>query len=198
MNPVNLLIDRPTADDADRLADLAAITFPLACPASSRPEDIAHHMAAELSPAKFREHIANPDRTLLCLRDGDSDSLAGFSMLIHGDPADAGVRSSLSIFPTIEVSKFYVHPDHHGRGQASTLMQATLEAAARTGVKAAWLGTNNENLRAIRFYEKHGFIKVGVKTFRLGSGVENDFIFELAMPERTPIVGQSNSWSRKP
>ncbi|MBE0011312.1 GNAT family N-acetyltransferase [Arthrobacter sp. AET 35A] len=184
MNPVNLLIDRPTADDADRLADLAAITFPLACPASSRPEDIAHHIATELSAAKFREHLADPTKTLLSLHDGDGDRLAGFSMLIHGDPTDAGVRSALSIFPTIEVSKFYVHPDHHGQGQASALMQATLEAAAQTGVRAAWLGTNNENLRAIRFYEKHGFTKVGVKTFRLGAGVENDFIFELALPER--------------
>ncbi|GAA1117720.1 GNAT family N-acetyltransferase [Arthrobacter flavus] len=184
MDPVKLLIDRAAPDDADQLTELAAITFPLACPASSRPEDIAHHMAAELSPAKFREHIANPDRTLLCLRDGDRDGLAGFSMLIHGDPTDDGVRSSLSIFPTIEVSKFYVHPDHHGQGQASTLMQATLEVAVQTGVRAAWLGTNNENLRAIRFYEKHGFTKVGVKTFRLGSGVENDFIFELPFPEQ--------------
>ncbi|WP_209731034.1 GNAT family N-acetyltransferase [Arthrobacter sp. CAN_C5] len=181
MNPVNLHIDRPTAEDADRLADLAAITFPLACPASSQPDDIAHHIATELSAGKFREHLADPTKTLLCLRDGDR--LDGFSMLIHGDPTDAGVRSALSTFPTIEVSKFYVHPDHHGQGQASTLMQATLKAAAETGVQAAWLGTNNENLRAIRFYEKHGFTKVGVKTFRLGACVEHDFILELTLPE---------------
>ena len=180
MGPVNLLIDRPTPDDADRLAELAAVTFPLACPASSRPEDIEHYIANQLSPERFLQHLADPAKTLLCQRDGGR--LTAYSMLIHGDPADAGVRSALSTFPTIELSKFYVHPDHHGRGQASQLMQETLETAAATGVAAVWLGTNDENHRAVRFYEKHGFTKVGVKTFRLGAGVENDFILELKLP----------------
>ncbi|MHA7154790.1 GNAT family N-acetyltransferase [Arthrobacter sp. TMN-50] len=183
MDPVNLHTDQATADDAERLAGLAAVTFPLACPASSRPEDIEHHIATELSPTRFLEHLADPGKTLLCLRDGDR--LAAYSMLIEGDPADAGVRSSLSMFPTIELSKFYVHPDHHGRGQAATLMQATLEVAAEKGAAAVWLGTNDENHRAVRFYEKHGFTRVGVKTFRLGAGVENDFILELELSERS-------------
>ncbi|MHA7142489.1 GNAT family N-acetyltransferase [Arthrobacter sp. Sr33] len=180
MNPVKLLIDRATADDADRLTELAAVTFPLACPASSRPEDIQHHIATELSSARFLEHLADPGKTLLCLR--EKDRLDAYSMLIAGDPTDAGVRSSLSTFPTIELSKFYVHPDHHGRGQASALMQATLETASQAGARGVWLGTNDENHRAVRFYEKHGFTKVGVKTFRLGAGVENDFILELVLP----------------
>ncbi|WP_026551736.1 GNAT family N-acetyltransferase [Arthrobacter sp. H20] len=183
MDPVNLLIDQATADDVERLAELAAITFPLACPASSRPEDIEHHIATELSPVRFRQHLADPGKTLLCLSDGNR--LIAYSMLIDGEPADGGVRSSLSTFPTIELSKFYVHPDHHGRGQATLLMQATLETAAQKGVSAVWLGTNDENHRAVRFYEKHGFTKVGVKTFRLGAGVENDFILELTFPERS-------------
>ena len=39
------IIRRATADDAGRLAALAAVTFPLACPPDSRPEDIAAHLA---------------------------------------------------------------------------------------------------------------------------------------------------------
>ncbi|MBG6180776.1 GNAT family N-acetyltransferase [Arthrobacter sp. CAN_A1] len=183
MDPVHLLIDQATADDAERLAELAAVTFPLACPASSRPEDIKHHITTELSPARFRLYLADPGKKLLCLRDGDR--LIAYSMIIEGDPTDAGVLASLSTFPTMELSKFYVHPDHHGRGQAALLMQATLETAAGKRAAAVWLGTNDENHRAVRFYEKHGFIKVGVKTFRLGAGVENDFILELTLPERS-------------
>ena len=36
--------------------------------------------------------------------------------------------------------------------------------------------------RAIRFYEKAGFGKVGTKSFRLGSTVEHDFVMERALP----------------
>lgn len=179
MGVVTLRIEQATADDADGLAELAAVTFPLACPQSSRPEDIEHYIATELSPAKFLHHLADPARTLLCVRDGAS--LAAYSLLVQGEPTD--VRSSLSFFPTIELSKFYVHPDHHGRGASSSLMQANLNAAAGNGAKGIWLGTNDENHRAVRFYEKHGFAKVGVKTFRLGAGIENDFILERALSD---------------
>ncbi len=57
-------------------------------------------------------------------------------------------------------------------------MAATLSAAAATGAATAWLGVNEENSRAIRFYEKHGFTKVGRKHFRLGDRVEDDWVLE--------------------
>jgi ribosomal protein S18 acetylase RimI-like enzyme len=38
---------------------------------------------------------------------------------------------------------------------------------------------NEENARAIRFYEKHGFAKVGRKHFTVGGRVEDDWVLEL-------------------
>ena len=58
-------------------------------------------------------------------------------MLVAGEPADEDVRAALHLRPTIELSKCYVHPDHHGAGIANALMTASLDAArgraARTG-----------------------------------------------------------------
>ena len=39
-----------------------------------------------------------------------------------------------------------------------------------------WLGVNQNNQRAQRFYAKHGFTVNGTKTFRLGTGIENDYV----------------------
>ena len=61
-------------------------------------------------------------------------------------------------------------------------MQASLRAAAETGGRGIWLGVNSQNARAIRFYEKSGFRKVGTKSFSLGSTVEHDFVLERALP----------------
>ena len=61
-------------------------------------------------------------------------------------------------------------------------MAATLDAAAATGAIAAWLGVNEENARAIRFYEKHGFAKAGRKRFRLGDRLEQDWVLARALP----------------
>jgi ribosomal protein S18 acetylase RimI-like enzyme len=166
-------------DDAGRLAELAAVTFPLACPPGSSAADIAAHLANTLTEEHFRRYLASPDITVLVI-DADSE-LRGYSMLVARPAQDPDVASALSLSPSAELSKCYVHPDHHGLGAAAELMQATIESAAQGGAQGLWLGVNSENAKAIRFYEKAGFRKVGTKSFRLGSTVEHDFVMERGL-----------------
>lgn len=167
-------------DDAGALAALAAVTFPLACPPSASPEDIAAHLANTLSGQHFRKYLGDPDITVLVI-DGDG-VLQGYSLLVNRPAADPDVSSVLTVTPSVELSKCYVHPGHHGLGAAAELMHASLEAAAGSGGAGVWLGVNSQNARAIRFYEKSGFRKVGTKSFRLGNSVEHDFVLERALP----------------
>lgn len=99
-------------------------------------------------------------------------------MLVAGEPADADVAASITHRPTAEVSKVYVHPDHHGGGVAARLLEVTVEEAASRGAAAVWLGVNQENARANRFYEKHGFALVGTKRFLVGDRYEDDYVRE--------------------
>ncbi|MDE8668797.1 GNAT family N-acetyltransferase [Pseudarthrobacter sp. H3Y2-7] len=172
-------IRNAVADDAGALAELAAVTFPLACPPSSSPEDIAAHLANTLSEEHFRSYLADPDITVLVIDAGGS--LRGYSLLVNRPAADADVAAALTLLPSMELSKCYVHPGHHGLGAAAELMHASLQAAAAAGAAGVWLGVNNQNARAVRFYEKSGFRKVGSKSFRLGSTVEHDFVMERAV-----------------
>ncbi|MEB0307431.1 GNAT family N-acetyltransferase, partial [Cryobacterium sp. 10I1] len=71
--------------------------------------------------------------------------------------------------------------ESHGRGVAAALMTATLDAARDRGARGAWLGVNQENARAIRFYGKHGFARVGTKHFLVGDRYEDDFVLERAL-----------------
>jgi diamine N-acetyltransferase len=173
-------IRKASADDAGPLAALAAVTFPLACPPSSSPADIAAHLANTLSEEHFEEYLADADTTILVI---DADGrLNGYSLLVDRPAKDPDVASVLTLLPSVEISKCYVHPDYHGLGAAAELMQASLQAAAASGNAGAWLGVNSQNARAIRFYEKSGFRKVGTKSFRLGSTVEHDFVLERPLP----------------
>lgn len=165
-----------TADDAGRLAALAAVTFPLACPPSTSAADIAVHLADTLSEANFRSYLADPAVTVLVIDAGGD--LRGYSLLAARPTRDPDVAAVLSLLPATELSKCYVHPDHHGLGAAAELMHASIAAAAAAGARGLWLGVNDQNARAIRFYEKSGFRTVGAKSFRLGSTVEHDFVME--------------------
>jgi ribosomal protein S18 acetylase RimI-like enzyme len=173
------IIRKATEDDAGRLAELAGVTFPLACPPGSSPADIAAHLANTLSEEHFRAYAADPDITILVIE--ATGELRGYSMLVARPAQDPEVASALSLLPATELSKCYLHPDHHGLGAAAELMQATVESAATAGALGLWLGVNSENAKAIRFYEKSGFSKVGTKTFKLGNTVEHDFVMELAL-----------------
>jgi ribosomal protein S18 acetylase RimI-like enzyme len=173
MTPV---IRTATADDAGSLAELAAVTFPLACPPGSDPKDIAAHLASTLSPGNFRSYLADPAVTVLVIDAGGE--LRGYSLLVARPARDPDVVSVLTELPCTELSKCYVHPDHHGLGAAADLMQATIGSAAATGARGLWLGVNSQNARAIRFYEKSGFRRVGTKSFKLGNTVEHDFVMQ--------------------
>ncbi|MCY7418921.1 MAG: GNAT family N-acetyltransferase [Chloroflexi bacterium] len=169
-------VRQATSTDAALLHALAMATFPLACPPSTPQADIDDFLARHLSTGSFSAYLADVARILL-LAESDGHA-AGYTMLIVGEPTDPEVARAITTRPTAELSKCYVRPEHHGGGVAVTLMVATLAAAQERGVAGVWLGVNQENVRAARFYEKCGFVVVGTKHFRLGERVEDDFVRE--------------------
>jgi ribosomal protein S18 acetylase RimI-like enzyme len=170
-------IDVTAAVEADlaELADVAGRTFPLACPAAVTPDNVAAFVEKNLSEGRFREYLVDPERVVLVARDADG-SITGYVMLIRGVPVDPDARRAVEPRPAVEVSKIYVLPEHHGTGTAATLMTAAVQKAAELGARVVWLGVNQQNLRAQRFYVKHGFAVSGTKTFRLGAAVEDDYV----------------------
>lgn len=168
-------VTEAVANDIAELADVAARTFPLACPPAVSAANVAAFIAENLSAERFRDYLGDPDRTVLVAR-GDDGSISGYAMLVRGVPADDDVQRAVVARPAVEVSKIYVLPERHGAGVAAALMAASLEAARTLGVAVVWLGVNQQNRRAQRFYAKEGFEVAGTKTFRLGAAVENDFV----------------------
>lgn len=173
-------IVRPAAPaDLPELAEVAALTFPLACPPHTTDEAKAAFIAAHLTETSFAGYLADPARdVLVAVHDG---AIAGYVMLVAGEPADADVAAAIRIRPTVELSKCYVHPDHHGAGIAGSLMDAALGAGRARQSAGVWLGVNQENGRAQAFYGKHGFERVGVKRFLVGERYEDDYVYERAL-----------------
>lgn len=171
-----MAIDVAPAVEADlpELADVAARTFPLACPPSVTPENVAAFIEENLSQSRFRDYLADPDRAVLVAR--EDGRMLGYIMLIRGVPDDGDVQQAVALRPAVELSKMYVLPDSHGAGISASMMTAALQHATDLGAKCVWLGVNQLNQRAQRFYAKHGFTINGTKTFRLGAGIENDYV----------------------
>ncbi|WP_374947040.1 GNAT family N-acetyltransferase [Agreia sp.] len=172
-------VRRGVAADSEVLARVAAVTFPLACPQHTTDEAKAAFIATHLSRTSFDGYLADPARDILIAEiEGEA---VGYTMLVFAEPSDPVVSQALTTRPSIELSKFYVMPGHHGQGVAADLMAETLTLSRRRGAAAVWLGVNEENARANRFYEKNGFVRVGTKRFLVGDTYEDDFVRELVL-----------------
>ncbi len=149
--------------DIAELADVAAQTFPLACPPTTAPENIASFIDTNLSAERFAEYLADPHRAILTAAQGGR--IIGYAVLVRGVADD-----------TAELSKIYVLPDYHGAGVSTALMDLTLATAEEWGARRVWLGVNQGNQRAQRFYAKSGFKVNGTRTFQVGARRENDYV----------------------
>ena len=152
----------PAADgDAAELAAVAAATFPLACPTTVSAADIEAFITSNLSAERFADYLADPGRVVLkATLDG---RIIGYTMLIRRPDV-------------VDLDKMYVLAAHHSRGAAAALMTAGLACASDHGAASVRLGVNQNNVRAQRFYRKHGFDIVGTRTFSLGTGTQEDFV----------------------
>lgn len=167
----------------------AALTFRIAAPAdaplltalgrrtwtetfgpANAPEDLAAYLDAAFTADVQQAELVDPLLTYLLAQDSTGTAV-GYALLRRG-------RSSPSITdPTaIEIQRFYVLGTHHGSGVAPALMTACLRLATALGAASVFLGVWQENPRAIRFYQKHGFTTVGTQTFTVGRDVQQDFV----------------------
>lgn len=163
-----------TPADAAALAELAARTFRDAFGAANSPEDLALHLAQSYGISQQTAELSDPAMTtLLAIADG---ALAGYAQLRPGQ-APAAVQSTQSI----ELWRFYVARDWHGRGLAQQLMAAVIAAARGRSAAVLWLGVWERNPRAQAFYKKSGFIDVGSQTFLVGTDEQTDRVMELTL-----------------
>ncbi len=69
----------------------------------------------------------------------------------------------------MELQKIYVLSYYHGSGAGAALIQAVLDLADEICPDYLWLDTYINNTKAIRFYEKNGFQKIGKHYFTIGA-----------------------------
>jgi diamine N-acetyltransferase len=172
-------IRRAEPADAAALSSIAAATFELACPPETTRASIDAFVSAHLSVTSFAGYLADPTRALF-LAEAQGNAV-GYTMLVLAEPKDADVAAAITLHPSVELSKLYVAADHHGAGVAAGLVEAVVSAARERDAAGLWLGVNQQNARANRFYEKSGFALVGERKFLVGDTYESDFVRERAL-----------------
>lgn len=102
--------------------------------------------------------------------------LAGCIVLRAGQVPD-GVEGQ----SPIQLWRIFVHPEHQGTDVASSLLSRALAHAHENGHDVVWLGTSEDNARAIAFYRRNGFRPLGVAQLHHGHESHRDLIMSRAL-----------------
>jgi ribosomal protein S18 acetylase RimI-like enzyme len=176
-------IRRGQPGDAEALAELGARAFSDTFLADNDPADIAAFLANTFAPEKQAVELADSAVDYLVAEDrsalagaGSGGLLVGYAMLQRG-PAPACVAASAPI----EIARLYVARAQLGRGAGEALMARCVEDARNAGHDVIWLGVWERNARAIRFYERWSFRRVGEHVFVVGSDPQTDLLFRRSL-----------------
>ena len=89
---------------------------------------------------------------------------------------------------TLEIERIYVLKEFHGKKVGQILYDKAIELAKEKNVEYVWLGVWEQNPRAIRFYEKNGFVAFDKHVFKLGNDEQTDIMMKLELNEKKPVA----------
>ncbi|MFN5416806.1 MAG: GNAT family N-acetyltransferase [Flavobacteriia bacterium] len=81
----------------------------------------------------------------------------------------------------LEIERIYVLQEFHGNQVGQVLFEKALEVAKDKKLSYIWLGVWEENLRAIQFYQKNGFVAFDKHIFKLGEDLQTDVMMRLKL-----------------
>ena len=90
-------------------------------------------------------------------------------------------QTEMKIKNALEIERIYVLKEFHGKKVGQILYDKAIELAKEKNLENVWLGVWEENPRAIRFYEKNGFVAFDKHIFKLGNDEQTDIMMKLKL-----------------
>lgn len=159
-------------DDAAAIATLARASFTETFGYLYRPDDLTLFLAGHTVESWAAELMDPGYAVLMGEAEGDAVAYAklGPRQLPHKSDANG-----------IELRQFYILKPFQGAGHADAMMAWAIDTARTRGADEVVLSVFEENHRARRFYERHGFEKVGSYAFMVGTHVDTDDLMRLTL-----------------
>jgi len=156
------------------LAELARTTFYDTFASSNDAADMALHLQTAYGVPQQTAELNDPHITTLLVEE-DGAAIAYAQIRDHHAP------ECVTGPAPIELWRFYLDRQWHGRGVAAALMTRVKDEARRRGARTLWLGVWERNGRAIAFYAKSGFVDVGEHIFLFGTDPQTDRVMAASL-----------------
>ena len=131
----------------------------------------ADYVLSEFTAQNFRTAIGDPNVAIWVSENGIG--LDGFVTVCS--------RATLPLADcsALEITTLYVRPTCQSGGTGAALLRRALAYCSELRAENAWLKVSAENSRAITFYQRHGFNKIGATNFEIGDQAYENFVMKI-------------------
>ncbi|MFC3550478.1 GNAT family N-acetyltransferase [Lysobacter cavernae] len=162
--------------DEEALALLGAATFLETFAGILDGGDILAHCRSQHAAAVYAGWLARDDADVWVAQTAVGAAPVGYAVLT---PAALPVPDPQP--DDLELKRIYLLHRFHGGGLGARLMQAAIDVARERGSRRLLLGVYAKNERALAFYARCGFARLGERRFRVGANEYEDAVLGLPL-----------------
>ena len=157
--------------DAVVLSRLGRKTFIETYAQFNTPKNLQKYLKANFSKKSINEQLEDNRNFFLIARQNNED--VGYVKLKENNKPfhDKSINA-------VEMERIYVLKEFQGAGIGKNLLDKCLAFAKLRKYPVMWLGVWEKNLKAIKFYQKQGFVVFGSHLFDLGDEQQSDYLMK--------------------
>lgn len=166
-----MVIQPATIEDLAVIQRIAKETFQETFAESNTREDMDKYTAENFSDEKISAELNNPESQFFIA--WEEGAPAGY-LKVNAGKAQTELQDETSL----EIERIYVKKDYQGKKVGQMFYEKALEVARLQNKAYLWLGVWEENHKAIRFYEKNGFVAFDKHIFKFGRDEQTDIMMK--------------------
>jgi len=168
------VIRNATPEDLNVIQSIGRETFFETFAASNTAADMNDYLEKSFHEDKLSAELNHPESRFFIA--WEDQTPIGYLKVNWGQ-----AQTELKDDTALEIERIYVRSSHQGQQVGRLLYEKALETARLLGKPAIWLGVWEANARAIRFYQKNGFVAFDQHCFIVGNDVQTDILMRKAL-----------------
>lgn len=170
----DLIIKEVDLDYIDKIKAISEKTFVATFGSDNTAEDIENYLTEHINTQQVRQELSNP-ASLFYAVEVDGNLAAYMKLNLDDAQTEQGYSNSL------EIQRLYVLKEYKKQGIGRKLMDKAIEEAESRQMDFVWLGVWEKNTKAIKFYEKSGFVMFDKHVFKLGDDEQTDYLMKYEL-----------------
>ncbi|MGP1991649.1 GNAT family N-acetyltransferase [Zobellia laminariae] len=173
---MQLRLQKCKTSDLELLSKISTQTFSDAFAKDNNPIDFKSYTDLAFSKNTLLDQINNPDSSFYFVYRGID--LVGYFKLNENE-----AQTDVKLKEAIELERIYVLGNFQNLGIGKWMLNEVKKKGNNKRKKFLWLGVWEENTKAIKFYQTHGFSKFGTHPYNVGNDKQTDWMMRFDFKE---------------